>query len=519
MSSLFATQSKPPAGSSPGLGPSKALQRKCACSGSVGSHGECEDCKKKQLQRRATSNGPGPAVAPPIVHDALRSPGQPLDAQTRAFFEPRLRHDFSRVRVHTDDNAAESARSVNALAYTVGQNVVFEAGQFAPGTSSGRRLLAHELAHVVQQHGQTASSELLIGDVSDPGEREAERMANAVINGDQPAGANRGTGPRLMRKLKVDKPGAMIPDPTGQGLKQTNAATVEGYLRKLAEGSGASVDPSSGKVSLSTAYCPGFLGGLVAGAKFGYGIFKGIPLLGPVLGGVGALVGGLIGGIAGLFGSKKPSAAASSSTPTGSTCLCDMAGAGTMWTIAINDTETPATLNDKSVRVPSPNSQKIWGSALMSGRQENDEPWLVLGHELCGHAWLEQKGIAETKEEEEHHGEAYIEEPKTAASPFRHERSVERENLIRKEHGLDPRGYRLKDPFCGESFWRDRGMPNGPVHWQEKGHTPDGQDKPGSGAEGQQKNQVPTYLQECAELRSQLPENKDGKYTIDKPIP
>jgi len=444
-----------------------------------------------------------------------------LDQETRSFFEPRYGHDFSRVRVHADSEAAESARSVNSLAYTVGQNVVFDAGQFAPRTSSGQRLLAHELAHVVQQHAQAASSPLSIADALDPGELEADRMVHGLINGDQPAGMNTKTGPRLMRKLKVDKPGEMIPDPTGQGLKQTNAATVEGYLRELAEGSGATVDRGSGKVSLSTAYCPGFLGGLAAGAKFGYGIFKGIPLLGAVLGVAGALVGGLIGGIAGLFGSEKPSAAASSSTPTGSTCLCDMVDAGTTWTIAINDKETPATLNDKSVRVPSPNSQKIWGSALMSGRKENDQPWLVLSHELCGHAWLEQKNIEETREETKHRGEgAYMEEPKTAASPLRHERSVERENLIRKEHGLDLRGYRLKDPYCGESFWRERGMPNGPVHWQEKGHAPNGQDNPGSEGEGQQKKaEIPTYLQECAELRSQLPENKDGKYTIDKAIP
>src|SRR5262249_43583700 len=60
-------------------------------------------------------------------------------------------HDFSRVRVHTDGKAAESARAVNALAYTVGADIVFAGGQYAPSTASGQRLLAHELAHVVQQ--------------------------------------------------------------------------------------------------------------------------------------------------------------------------------------------------------------------------------------------------------------------------------------------------------------------------------------------------------------------------------
>jgi hypothetical protein len=88
---------------------------------------------------------------PPIVDEVLRLPGQRLDAATRAYFEPRFGQDFSGVRVHTDAAAAHSARDVNARAYTVGQNVVFDVGQFAPGTHEGQKLLAHELAHVAQQ--------------------------------------------------------------------------------------------------------------------------------------------------------------------------------------------------------------------------------------------------------------------------------------------------------------------------------------------------------------------------------
>ena len=89
----------------------------------------------------------GQTAVPPVVHEVLRLPGQPLDAHTRAFFEPRFGHDFSRVRVHTGASAVVSARSVGALAYTVGRNIVFGDGQSA----SNRPLLAHELAHVVQQ--------------------------------------------------------------------------------------------------------------------------------------------------------------------------------------------------------------------------------------------------------------------------------------------------------------------------------------------------------------------------------
>lgn len=105
-----------------------------------------------QLQtRQAGANDPGQITAPPIVHEVLRSHGQPLDAATRAFMEPRLGYDFSHVQVHADAKAAQSARAVNARAYTVGPNVVFADGQYAPHSPEGRRLLAHELTHVVHQ--------------------------------------------------------------------------------------------------------------------------------------------------------------------------------------------------------------------------------------------------------------------------------------------------------------------------------------------------------------------------------
>jgi Domain of unknown function (DUF4157) len=133
-------------------GRSGVLQRKCACGASgAKQHGECEDCKKKKasVQRRAL--GAGPSTAPPIVHDVLRSAGQPLDRGTRSLLEPHFGHSFSNVRVHTDSRAAASARAVDAAAYTVGDNVVFDSGQYSPQTVRGHQLLAHELTHVVQQ--------------------------------------------------------------------------------------------------------------------------------------------------------------------------------------------------------------------------------------------------------------------------------------------------------------------------------------------------------------------------------
>ena len=174
MSSVEAVQSattKPAENNSNAL----LLQRKCACGGSAGLTGECSECKTKRLlgkplqtklrinepgdeyeqeadrvaeqvmripdrkvsaensqllatplvQRREGEGGAGVGEAPPIVREVLSSDGQPLDIATRAYFEPRFGHDFGSVRVHTDTRAAESARVVNALAYTVGNDIVF----------------------------------------------------------------------------------------------------------------------------------------------------------------------------------------------------------------------------------------------------------------------------------------------------------------------------------------------------------------------------------------------------------
>ncbi|MEK6288295.1 MAG: DUF4157 domain-containing protein [Acidobacteriota bacterium] len=173
------------------FGPSHSLllQRKCACGSHTVAGGECEGCGKNRdgaLQRAAASAGPVSSV-PPIVHEVLRSPGQPLDASTRAFMEPRFGHDFSQVRVHTNAKAAESARAVNALAYTVGSDVVLGAGQYAPATSAGQRLLAHELTHVIQQGGNARAlqQDSKLGEENDRYEQEADRSAAQCMSGAQ----------------------------------------------------------------------------------------------------------------------------------------------------------------------------------------------------------------------------------------------------------------------------------------------------------------------------------------------
>ena len=115
--------------------------------------------EEDETLRAKAAPGQTPAVTPGLETrvKALRGGGRPLPDATRAFFEPRFGHDFSRVRVHADARGAEAARAVNARAFTLGRDIAFGPVQYAPTTSAGRRLLAHELTHVVQQTGKKRS--------------------------------------------------------------------------------------------------------------------------------------------------------------------------------------------------------------------------------------------------------------------------------------------------------------------------------------------------------------------------
>ena len=165
------------------------LQRKCACGGSPGVDGECAACRAKRLSmKRSDTDSPSSSHAiPPIVHEVLSSPGQALDAGTRAFMEPRFGHDFSNVRVHTDTKAAESAQAVNALAFTVGRDVVFGEGQYVPSTGQGRRLIAHELTHTVQQLQNRVTNISMVNTARvsnqrDASEQEANKVADTILS-------------------------------------------------------------------------------------------------------------------------------------------------------------------------------------------------------------------------------------------------------------------------------------------------------------------------------------------------
>ena len=155
------------------------LQRKCDCGGSS----ECEECKKDAtIQRKSSDQIDLTQTAPEVVNRALLSHGQPLDITTRALMESRFRCDFGHVRIHNGVESALAARSVNALAYTVGSDVVFGEGLYSPQTAGGRRLLAHELAHTLQQ-GRVSIPPAPLSVSSRHGkvEREADRSADQVL--------------------------------------------------------------------------------------------------------------------------------------------------------------------------------------------------------------------------------------------------------------------------------------------------------------------------------------------------
>jgi len=148
---------------------SAQISRKCAL---------CEAKKEEEVQRKpSTASQEAVGEAPSIVHEVLRSSGQPLDSVTRAFFEPRFGRTLSHIRVHTDAVAADSARAIGARAYTRGAHIVFAGGSYQPGEFTGRHLLAHELAHTAQQeHGASALVQRAIcSDYNESSKAECEK--------------------------------------------------------------------------------------------------------------------------------------------------------------------------------------------------------------------------------------------------------------------------------------------------------------------------------------------------------
>lgn len=175
------------------------------------------------------------------VLDVVSSGGHPLEEPVRTDMESRLGHDFSDVRVHTDDAASRSAVSVNAHAYTVGSNVVFQREKYDPSSTAGRTMLAHELTHVVQQRsgpvdGTPTGSGVRVSDPSDRFEREAAANAERVMSGPAPA------SPAAIQRSVADGSGQPLQraegeeeEETAQG-SSTEEATAQRDVVQRAEG-------------------------------------------------------------------------------------------------------------------------------------------------------------------------------------------------------------------------------------------------------------------------------------------
>ena len=249
------------------------VRRKCACGANAGPIAQsCPDCERKKLQPKLvvgsqqaaeereadrvadavmresdgrtganvgaissavqrSSAGLSTSIepqAPPIVDQVLGRSGQALDSDARHFFERRFERDFSNVRVHADAEAAASARAVDAHAYTVGNHLVFGASRYAPDTASGRRLLAHELTHVVQQGATlrrlSMNSSLVqdAGDRDDEEERPIRRLQRQAVN------------------VGVKEPG---PDSDSAGQAEAEPHQVGDREKALAECKQATPDP------------------------------------------------------------------------------------------------------------------------------------------------------------------------------------------------------------------------------------------------------------------------------------
>lgn len=185
------------------------------------------------VQREALGSGGVQQHAPSLVREVVNSPGRPLDSGTRSFMEPRLGHDLSPVRVHTDQQAAESARAVAANAYTAGTHVAFAPGRYAPGTKTGRQLLAHELTHVLQQArgavaGTPIGGKVSVSHPSDAFERSASVAGAQLARAPRPSGFSSRlrsmSGPLSQHPIAVQR---AVDDTSGTGAftaRQTSAA-------------------------------------------------------------------------------------------------------------------------------------------------------------------------------------------------------------------------------------------------------------------------------------------------------
>jgi Domain of unknown function (DUF4157) len=199
-----------------------------------------------RIQRLAARSASETLTAPASVEMAVAGSGRPLDAPVRREMEQRFGHDFWQVRVHTGGTAEQSARDINARAYTVGPNLVFAAGEFNPATRAGRRLLAHELTHVVQQSGAQPDVVRRQGDFDDeePTFRERQNPHQPPFRGHVERGGEKVPGNIASGEIDTNKPR----EPTSGG---GGSRTSGGGGRTTSSGGGSSTSKSAGKAASS----------------------------------------------------------------------------------------------------------------------------------------------------------------------------------------------------------------------------------------------------------------------------
>ncbi len=196
---------------------------------------------------------------PSIIHSGLSSAGKPLDNTTRSTLEPRFGHDFSRVRIHDDAQAARAAHGLNARACTIGQDIIFGAGQYTSGTTAGQHLLAHELAHTLQQHGNAPvlSSKSTLSDPGHPSEVEADRAAAAVSFGQSFQVSQSVTDTVAMARLDI----AEIRQDIQDGLN--TPTELYSWLHVMGERSGevgrSAAPPGQADLPIEAVFFPSFL--------------------------------------------------------------------------------------------------------------------------------------------------------------------------------------------------------------------------------------------------------------------
>ena len=219
------------------------------------------------IRRDAGQSSSEAVTAPASVQHALVGPGDPLEPELRGEMEQRFDHDFSGVRVHRGATAEQSTRDVNARAYTVGNNMVFGAGEFSPATRAGRRLLAHELTHVVQQSGTQANVVRRQGDFDDeePTFRERQNPHQPPFRGHVERGGENVPGNIASGEIDTNKPrgptsggggsrtsgGGGSGTSGGSGTRGGGGGTSGGGGRTTSSGGGSSTSKSAGKAASS----------------------------------------------------------------------------------------------------------------------------------------------------------------------------------------------------------------------------------------------------------------------------